>query len=150
LLGVQAVRDGLELVEQPVDYLLAREHGNRRNVVDRLVGIQLGALAARLRQRIHELGPQAEQAELEYLEQAAGTRPDDDDVSGDQRSLWSLVGVAKSRIILDSPRSRAARRRHARDGRAARKAPSARDFDVGGEPLEPLAELAPIEAAGRN
>ena len=50
----QHIAERLDLLQQPVDQLLRAAHGQRRNVIDRLVRIELGALAADLRQRIDD------------------------------------------------------------------------------------------------
>ena len=71
---MQARAERLDLLEQPIGQLLAGAHRHGRNVVDRLVGIQLDALAARRFQRIDDLRLQPEQAQLENLEQAARAR----------------------------------------------------------------------------
>ena len=55
----------LDLLQQPVDQLLGAAHRQRRDVVDRLVRIQLGALAARVLQRVDDVGLDAEQPQLE-------------------------------------------------------------------------------------
>src|SRR6185437_2494669 len=68
----------LDLLHQPVHQLLRAADGERRNVVDGLVGVELGALSARVSERIDHMGADAEQTQLEHLEQAAGPRPDDD------------------------------------------------------------------------
>ena len=67
----------LDLREQPVDQLLRAAHRQRRDVVDRLVRVELGALAARMRERVHDLAPDAEQPELEDGEQPHRPRADD-------------------------------------------------------------------------
>ena len=72
----------LDLLQQPVDQFLRPAHRQCRNVVDRLVGVELGALAARVLQRIDHLGADAQQAELEHLEQAAGSGSDDHRLDG--------------------------------------------------------------------
>ena len=72
----------LDLLQQPIDQFLRAAHRQRRNVVNRLVRIELRALAAGVRQRVHHVGADAEQAELEDLEQPAGAGPDDDDFGG--------------------------------------------------------------------
>ncbi len=47
--------EGLRLLQQPIDQFLGTAHRQRRDVIDRLVGIQLGALTAGLRQRINDV-----------------------------------------------------------------------------------------------
>jgi hypothetical protein len=70
----------LDLLEQVVGQLLAGAHGHGGNVVDRLVRIQLHALAAGVGQRINDMGLDFQQAELENLEQANRASADDDGV----------------------------------------------------------------------
>ena len=82
---VQLRIEGPDLLHEPVDQLLGAAHRQRRYVVDRLVGVQLGALSAGVPQRIHHLGTDPEEAQLEHLEQPAGTCADDDDLGGDGR-----------------------------------------------------------------
>ena len=72
--------EGLDLLHQSVDELLRAAHRQRRDVVDRLVRIQLRALPARMLQRIDDVRADAEQPQLEHLEQAAGAGADDDDL----------------------------------------------------------------------
>ena len=57
-----------------------RAYRHRGNVVDGLVGIELGALAADRGQRVDDFGAHAEQAQLEYLEEADGACADDDGI----------------------------------------------------------------------
>ena len=76
----------LDLLHETVDELLGTADRQRRNVVNGLFGVQLGALAARMRQRVDHMRADSEQSELKHLEQAAGTGPDDDDLSRDRRS----------------------------------------------------------------
>ena len=78
LAKVEAGVKGLDLLEQPVDQFLRTADRNRGNVVDRLVRIELGALAAGMRERIHDLALHAEQPELEHRKKANGTRADND------------------------------------------------------------------------
>ena len=86
-----------DLLQQVVGEFLARAHRYRRDVVDRFVRVELRALAARLRDRVHDMGLQAQQAEFEYLEQAARARADDDDVCLDQRFAFCVPGAARDR-----------------------------------------------------
>src|SRR6185436_17419599 len=74
-----------DLLHQPVDEFLRTTHGQRGNVVDGLVRIELGALAAGRAQRVDEMAGHAEQAELEYLEEPAGTCANDQDFGDDGR-----------------------------------------------------------------
>ena len=82
-----------DLLHQAVDEFLRAADGQRRDVVDRLVGIQLGTLAARVLERVDDVALDAEQAELEDLEQAGGAGADDQGVGFDGR--WRDVGRSK-------------------------------------------------------
>ena len=75
--------EGLRLLQQAVDQLLGAADRQRRDVVDRLLRIQLTALPARMLERVDDVRVDAEQAQLEDLEQAAGAGADDDDVGLD-------------------------------------------------------------------
>src|SRR5262245_65333707 len=81
----------LDLLHQRVDQALAGAHGDARDVVDRLLGIKLGALTADLVEDVDEMRLHVEEAELEHREQPAGPRPDDEHVSLDG---LSQVGVS--------------------------------------------------------
>jgi hypothetical protein len=79
------VKRGVErfgLLEQTVDQFLGTANRQRRNVVNRFVGIQLGALTTRAGQRIDDVCADPQQTEFEYLKQAHGTGADDDGVDG--------------------------------------------------------------------
>ena len=69
--------EGLDLFQQAIDQLLSAAHGERRDVVNRLVRIQLGALTADLGKRVDDGRTHAEQPQLEDLKQA--DRPGADD-----------------------------------------------------------------------
>ena len=45
----------LDLLQQPVNQLLGAAHRQRRNVVNRFIRIQLGALTARLLERVDDV-----------------------------------------------------------------------------------------------
>ena len=90
LAQVQRRIERRDLLQQPVDELLGAADGQRRDVVDRLVGIQLGALAAGRAQRIDQVAAHAQQPELEYLEQPAGTGANDHDFGDDGRLRGNL------------------------------------------------------------
>ena len=83
LVEVEGRMERLDLRHQVVDEPLARHHGKARNVVDRLLGIELGALAADLRQDVDEMAFDVEEAEFEHGEQAHRPCADDDDVGFD-------------------------------------------------------------------
>src|SRR5882672_5185637 len=74
----------LDLLQQPVDEFLGAAHRQRRNVVDRLVGIELGALTAGMGERVDDVRRDPEQPELEDLEQPARSCADDHDVALDR------------------------------------------------------------------
>src|SRR5690606_17083078 len=94
---------------------------NRGDVVDRLVGVELRALAAGLAQRIHDLGFEPQKAQLEDLEQAAGARAHDDDVGADQCAL--SCNKARTLHAAARPRSGPPLRRPWADSRHRRSAP---------------------------
>ena len=54
--------EGLDLLQQPVDQLLRAAHRQRRDVIDRLVRVELGALPAGVREGVEDVGADAEQA----------------------------------------------------------------------------------------
>ena len=64
-----------DLFHQPVGQLLTGTDWQRRNVVDRLLWIELGALAARLVEDVDKMASQIEKAQLEDGEQTAGGLP---------------------------------------------------------------------------
>ena len=70
----------LDLLHQAIDELLRAADRQRGDVVDRLVGVELRALTARRGERVDEVGLDAEQSELEDLEQATGSGTDDHDL----------------------------------------------------------------------
>ncbi len=70
--------EGLRLLQQSIDQFLCAAHRQRRNVVDRLVRIELGALTAGLAQGIDDVRADAEKAQFEDLKQSHGTCADDD------------------------------------------------------------------------
>ena len=74
----------LDLLHQPIHQLLRTTHQQGRDVVNWLVGIQLCALPARVRERIDHVRRNAKQPQLEDLEQAARAGADDDDVALDR------------------------------------------------------------------
>ena len=67
----------LDLFQQAVDEFLRAANRQRGDVVDRLVGIELRALAAGMRERVHDLALHAEQAELEHGEESDRAGADD-------------------------------------------------------------------------
>src|SRR3990170_4505923 len=87
------MEDGLEgpdLLQEPVGQLLAGADGQTRNVVDRLLGVKLGALAARPVENIDDMGLEPRQPKLEGGKQAHRSRANNDDFGG------SLVGLHRS------------------------------------------------------
>ena len=81
----------LTLREKLVDDLLAGDARVAGNVVDRLLRIEFGALAARLRQDIDEVASDVEKAEFEDGEEPDRSGADDHDVGLDVR-VPDLVG----------------------------------------------------------
>ena len=70
------------LLDQPVDQFLGTADRQRRNVVNRLIWIQLGALPTDLLQGVDDVRADAEQPQFEYLEKSDGARADDDHLRG--------------------------------------------------------------------
>src|SRR6266705_6608958 len=93
----------LDLRQQGLDQAVPGAEGNARNVVDRLFGIELGALATDLVEDVDEMRLHVEQAKLEYREQPAGPRPDDEHVGLDG---FSQVRVRHIRFSHASSASR--------------------------------------------
>src|SRR5271156_5536782 len=69
-----------DLLHEIVDKLLSVDHRKAWNVVDRLLGIELRALATRLRQNVDKMRLDVEQAEFEHPKQADWPGADDCDV----------------------------------------------------------------------
>ena len=80
LAEVHASAKRFNLLQKLVSQLLAGAHRDGRNVVDRLVGIQLRALPAGLTNRVDQLRFQPQQAQLEYLKQPTWAGANDDDI----------------------------------------------------------------------
>ena len=90
LAQVELGMEGLHLLQQTVYQLLRTAHRQRRNVVDRLVRIQLGALTPDLGQRVDDDRADAEKSEFKDLEDAHGTGADD--------GRFHVVGGASGRL----------------------------------------------------
>ena len=73
----------LDLLQQIVGQALPGDDREPGNVVDRLLRIELGALAAGARQNVDEMRADVEQAQFEHGEQAGRAGADDDDVGFD-------------------------------------------------------------------
>src|SRR6185312_11998106 len=72
----------LDLLHEPVHELLRTAYGLRRDVVNGLFRIELGALPPGMLQRIDQVGADSEQPQLEDLKQTARTGADDDHFGG--------------------------------------------------------------------
>src|SRR5262249_13478421 len=70
----------LDLRHQLIDQALRSAVGNARNVVDRLLRIELGALATDLVENIDNMRLHIEQAQFEHGKEPAGPGPDDEHV----------------------------------------------------------------------
>src|ERR1700677_3361378 len=80
-LGKMKLRtEWLDLLHEIIDKLLSVDHRKAWNVVDRLLRIELRALAARFRQDVDEVRLDVEQTEFEHRKQADGPGADDRDV----------------------------------------------------------------------
>jgi hypothetical protein len=84
----------LDLVHQGAGQALAGDFRDAGNVVDRLLGVELGALAAGLVEDVDQVGLHVEQPKLEHREQAHRTRADDEGVGLDH------FGLGQHRIPL--------------------------------------------------
>ena len=69
-----------DLFEQTIRQLLAGHHRQRRNVVDRLLRIKFGALAARTIEHVDDMRLEIEQPQLEYGKEPHWPRANDDNV----------------------------------------------------------------------
>jgi hypothetical protein len=85
LVEVEGGGERPDLFEQPLGELAPRAGGHCGDVVDRLVAVQLDALAARERQGVDDVGGDLAQPQLEHLEQARGACADDQGVGLDGR-----------------------------------------------------------------
>ena len=82
--------NGLICSQQPVGQLLAGADRDAGNVVDRLLRIKLGALAARPVENVDQMGFQLGEAELKHGEQAHWARANNNDIGRRPRSPASL------------------------------------------------------------
>ncbi len=80
LAGVEHRRERTDLLLQSIDELACAAGRKRRDVVDRLVGIELDALSAYRRHRLYDVCAKAEQAELENREEPDRACADDENV----------------------------------------------------------------------
>ena len=69
---------GLGLLQQSIDQFLCAADRQRRNVINRLIGIKLRALTAGLAQGIDDVSADPKKPQLEDLKQSHGTGADDD------------------------------------------------------------------------
>ena len=97
LAQVQSRLERRDLLHQRIDQPLPGAHRHGRYVIDGLVRIKPGALASGSRQRIDDFRMHAEQSQLEDLEEAAGTGPDDQRISlnGHGRNLKANLGPVR-------------------------------------------------------
>ena len=75
---VKRRREGFDLFHQTVDQFLAGADRHRRNIVNRLVRVQFGSLAARLVENIDNLAGKVQELQLENREQATRAGADND------------------------------------------------------------------------
>src|SRR5690606_1565156 len=97
LTEVHSRLERLDLLEQAICELLAGADGHRGDVVNRLVRIELSTLPAGDLERVDDMSFEAQQSQLEHLEQSARARTDDDDVGLDRMSLELKRGGVWSR-----------------------------------------------------
>ena len=74
----------LDLLQQPVGELLPGDDRQPGNVVDRLFGIELGALAARLVEDVDDVRLDVDEPQLEHGKQADGAGADDHGIGLDR------------------------------------------------------------------
>jgi hypothetical protein len=72
------------LAHQRVGQALAGTDRHTRDVVDGLVGVQQGRLAADVRQSVDDVGTDVQQTQLEHLEQAHRTGANDHGIGCDR------------------------------------------------------------------
>ena len=99
----------LDLLHELVDEFLAGDAGIAGNVVDRLLGIEFGTLAAGLGQDVDEMAADVEQAELEDGEQPDRPRADDHDIRLDGAGVAQRLAVLVRHPALLSPDGPASR-----------------------------------------
>ncbi len=83
LVEMERGAERLDLLHEPVGQLLAGDDGEAGNVVDRLLGVELGALPARPVEDVDHMRLDVDQAKLEHGEEAHGPCPDNDGVGFD-------------------------------------------------------------------
>src|SRR5690242_21833647 len=72
--------EGLDLLQQAIDQLLAGHQRKTGNVVDRLFRIELGALPARPIQNVNQMALEIQQPQLKHGKQADGPVADDGEI----------------------------------------------------------------------
>ena len=93
--GLHRCNLGLETLDQ----LAPGAHGQRRNVVNRFVGVEFGALAAHIGQGVDEVGFDPLKAQLKHLEQTHRPGADDQGVgSGGCQGRGPAVLLCRRRI----------------------------------------------------
>ena len=84
LVQMERRTERLDLLHELIDQALRRDFRDRRNVVDRLLGIKLGALPADLVEDVDKMSLDVEQAQLEHGEQPNRAGTDNKHVSLDR------------------------------------------------------------------
>ena len=100
LAEVKSWMERLDLQHEVVDQPLCGHHREAGNVVDRLLRIEFGALAADLGQNVDQMRLDVEQSELEDREQPRRPGADDRDVGGNSLAHFGhpcLAGVVTTR-----------------------------------------------------
>ncbi len=90
----------LDLRQQILDEALARHHRMSGNVVDRLFGIKLGALAAGARKDIDQVALNIEKPQFEHREQARRARANDNNIRFDRLFHSLLLKMASYRTMV--------------------------------------------------
>ena len=95
--------EGRGLRLEPIDQLGGLDAGKARNVVDRLLGIERGALAAGIVEHVDDMAVQPHHAAFEDGEQAHGPRAYDDDVGLVRMSVSHGLKVADGNHKIKPP-----------------------------------------------
>src|SRR5262249_15616236 len=82
-LQVKGRAERLDLRQQGIADALPSDVGNARNVIDRLLGIELRALATDLVENVDDVRLHVEETELKYRKEPAWSGPDDEHVALD-------------------------------------------------------------------
>src|SRR5207249_11676128 len=103
LIEVELRMKRLDLIEQPVGQFATGDHRHARNVVDRLLWIELGALAARAVENVDHVTFDIEKAELENRKQPAWPCANDNRVGGNHLVIHIFAPEIRLELLLGNP-----------------------------------------------